>query len=88
MESLYDLILFKAKFNSNIYIYFIDKEWQKKFLQIFKLKKLLSFILVKNSINESLFKELKTNLENYNINNDINKEISTNIIQELILEKK
>ena len=86
MESLYDLILFRAKFNSNIFIYFIDKEWQKKFLQIFKLKKLLSFILVKNSINESLFKELKTNLENYNINNDINKEISKNRIQEIIIE--
>ena len=86
MESLYDLILFRAKLNSNIFIYFIDKEWQKKFLEIFKLKKLLSFILVKNSINESLFNELKTNLENYNINNDINKEISKNRIQEIIIE--
>ena len=86
MESLYDLILFRAKFNSNIFIYFIDKEWQKKFLEIFKLKKLLSFILVKTSINESLFNELKSNLENYNINNDINTEISKNRIQEIIIE--
>ena len=88
MESLYDLILFRAKFNSNLFIYFIDNEWQKKFLEIFKLKKLLSFILVKNNINESLFNELKSNLENYNINNDTNKEISKNRIQEIIVETK
>ena len=34
MESLYDIMLFRAKMNKNIFIYFIDDEWQMKFLAI------------------------------------------------------
>ena len=88
MESLYDIMLFRAKMNKNIFIYYIDDEWQKKFLEIFKLKKLLSFVYVKNNTNETKFNELKNNLENYNINNDINMIISNNKIQEIIIETK
>ena len=88
METLYDLILFRAKFNANISIYFINEEWKKKFLDIFKLKKLLSFILIKNNLNDSIFNEIKTILESYNINNDINKIISENRIQETTIKIK
>ena len=86
MESLYDLILFRAKFNINTYIYFIDEEWQKKFLEIYKLKKLLSFVLLKNDLNKLIFNQIKTDLMSYNINNDNNKKISTNNIQEIIIQ--
>ena len=88
METLYDVILFRAKFNTNVYIYFIDEEFQKKFLEIFKLKKLLSFALIKNNLNESKFNEIKNNLDNYNLNNDKNKDFSKNNIQEIIIEAK
>ena len=88
METLYDLILFRAKFNPNIFIYFIDEEYQKNFLEIFKLKKLLSFVLVKNNLNESQFNEIKNNFDNYNLNNDKNKVISKDNIKEIIIETK
>ena len=87
METLYDVILFRAN-NTNVYIYFIDEEFQKKFLEIFKLKKLLSFALIKNNLNESKFNEIKNNLDNYNLNNDKNKDFSKNNIQEIIIEAK
>ena len=87
METLYDLILFRTKYNNKINIYFIDEEIQKKFLEIFKLKKLLSFILIKNNFNENIFNEIKINLESYNINKENNQELSNNRIQEIIIEK-
>ena len=52
MESLYDLILFRAKYDLNIHLCFIDENWKNMFIEKFKLKKLLSFILVKNDINK------------------------------------
>ena len=87
METLYDLILFRTKYNNKINIYFIDEEIQKKFLEIFKLKKLLSFVLIKNNFNENIFNEIKINLESYNINKENNQELSNNRIQEIIIEK-
>ena len=87
METLYDLILFRTKYNDKINIYFIDEEIQKKFLEIFKLKKLLSFVLIKNNFNENIFNEIKINLESYNINKENNQELSNNRIQEIIIEK-
>ena len=88
MGSLYDTILFRTKYFNNICIYFIEEEWQKKFLEIFKVKKLLSFVLVKNNLNETKFNEIKNNLKSYNINNETNMEISKNNIQEITIETK
>ena len=88
METLYDLLLFRAKFSNNIYIYFIDEECLKKFLELFKLKKLLSFALLKNDINELKFNQINSDLISYNINNDNNKKISINNIQEITIQTK
>ena len=88
MASLYDIILFRAKFINDISIYFIDEEWQKKFLEIFKIKKLLSFVLLKNDSNKEIFNEIKNSFKSYNINNENNREISKNNIQELTIEEK
>ena len=88
MASLYDIILFRAKFINGISIYFIDEEWQKKFLEIFKIKKLLSFVFLKNDSNKEIFNEIKNSLKSYNINNENNREISKNNIQEITIEEK
>ena len=88
METLYDIILFRAKYNDKISLYFIDEEIQKKFLEIFGLKKLLSFVLVKNNTNEKEFNEIKANLESYNTNKENNQISPKNRIQEIIIEKK
>ena len=88
MASLFDIILFRAKFNNDISIYFIDEEWQKKFLEIFKIKKLLSFVLLKNDSNKEIFNEIKNSFKSYNLNDDINRETSRNNIQEITIEEK
>ena len=88
MESLYDFILFRAKCNSNIHIYFINETWQKNFLEQFKLKKLLGFILITNQINEEEFNQINNLVESYDINNNKNQIISNNNIQETIIEFK
>ncbi len=87
MENLFDLILFRTKNNKNICIYFIDESYNKKFVEIFKIKKLLSFLLVKKNFNETQFNNIKKNLENYDINKENNKIIKNNNIQETIIEK-
>ena len=76
MESLYDFILFRAKCNSNIHIYFINETWQKNFLEQFKLKKLLGFILIKNQINEEEFNQINNLVESYDINKQYYKYIN------------
>ena len=88
IASLYDIILFRTKFIDDLSIYFIDEEWQKKFLEIFKIKKLLSFVLLKNDSNKEIFNEIKNSFKSYNINNENNREISKNNIQELTIEEK
>ena len=87
MANLFDIILFRAKFNNDISIYFIDEEWQKKFLEIFKIKKLLSFVLLKNDSNKEIFNEIKNSFKSYNINEEINRETSRNNIQEITIEE-
>ena len=86
MESLYDLILFRSKNDFNIHIYFIDENWQKNFIDKFRLKKLLSFIIIKNEINKDIFNEIKSVIESYDINKENNKIITKNSIQETIVE--
>ena len=88
MESFYDLILLRAKYNKNVHIYFVDEIWQKNFIDKFKLKKLMGFILIKNDINKETFNEIKKLFENFDLNNDINKIISKNNIQETTVEFK
>ena len=88
MESFYDLILLRAKYNENVHIYFVNEIWQKNFIEKFKLKKLLSFIVIKNDINQEVFNEIKKLFGNYDLNNDINKIISKNNIQETTVEFK
>ena len=88
MASLFDIILFRAKFFNDISIYFIDEEWQKKFLEIFKIKRLLSFVLLKNDSNKEIFNEIKNSFKSYNINDETNREISRNNIQEITIEEK
>ena len=88
MESLYDLILFRAKCNSNIHIYFLNENYQKNFIEQFKLKRLLGFILIKSSINEEVFNQINNLLESYDLNNNKNQIISNNNIQETMIEFK
>ena len=88
MESFYDLILFRAKCNKNIHIYFVNEIWQKNFIDKFKVKKLLGFVLIKNDINKEIFNEIRKMLESYDLNNDVNKIESKNNIQESTIEFK
>ena len=88
MESLYDLVLLRAKYNKNVHVYFLNEIWQKNFIEKFKLKKLMGFILIKNDINKETFNEIKEIFENYDLNNDIKKIISKNNIQETTVEFK
>ena len=88
MESFYDFILFRAKCNKNIHIYFINEIWQKNFIDKFKVKKLLGFVLIKNDINKEIFNEIRKMLESYDLNNDVNKIESKNNIQESTIEFK
>ena len=88
MESLYDLILFRARYNQNIHIYFINGNWQKNFIEKFKLKKLLGFVLIKNEINKEDFNKINNLIEGYDLNNNKNQIISNNTILETIIEFK
>ena len=88
MATLYDIILFRAKFTNDISIYFIDEDSEKKILEIFKIKKLLSFVLLKNDSNKEIFNEIKNNFKSYNINDENNRETSKNTIQEITIEEK
>ena len=88
MESLYDILLFRTKNIKNIYIYLVDDEYQKKFCEIFKLKKMLSFTLLKDKLNEKIFNEINNILSSYNLNDNINRKVSNINIQEITIESK
>ena len=73
MESLYDLLLLKNKDNKNIKIIFIDDEYNKEFVDLFKIKSCMGFLIIKIQNNEKVFNEIETNLSQYIIdtfNND------------------
>ena len=68
MTNLYDIILFRSQLNENIKIYFLDNEYIEKFLEIFKIKKCLSFCVTKNNLNANNFNEIKNICSSYNFN--------------------
>ena len=68
MTNLYDIILFRSQLNENIKIYFLDNEYIEKFLEIFKIKKCLSFCVTKNNLNANNFDEIKNICSSYNCN--------------------
>ena len=74
MESLYDLILIKNKENSkNIRIIFLNEENNKEFIDIFKIKNCMGFLIIRVESNEKVFDEIEKNLSQYIINIDENK---------------
>ena len=74
MESLYDLILIKTKENNkNIRIIFLNEENNKEFIDIFKIKNCMGFLIIRVESNEKVFDEIEKNLSQYIINIDENK---------------
>ena len=74
MESLYDLILIKNKENNkNIKIIFLNEENNKEFIDIFKIKNCMGFLIIRVESNEKVFDEIEKNLSQYIINIDENK---------------
>ena len=74
MESLYDLILIKTKENNkNIRIIFLNEENNKEFIDIFKIKNCMGFLIIRLESNEKVFDEIEKNLSQYIINIDENK---------------
>ena len=74
MESLYDLLLIKNKENEkNIRIAFLDEEYNKEFINIFKIKSCMGFLIIKTENNEKVFNEIENNLSQYIVNNINNK---------------
>ena len=74
METLYDLLLLKTKENNkNIRIIFIDEEYNKEFINLFKIKSCLGFLIVKIQNNEKVVDEIENNLSQYFININENK---------------
>ena len=66
-ETLYDLMIIKNKVNKNINIYFINEDYNKDFLDIFKLKCCMGFCIIKEQYNEKVITELESNLAQYAI---------------------
>ena len=63
MESLYDLLLIKNKENEkNIRIVFLDEEYNKEFINIFKIKSCMGFLVIKTENNEKVFNEIESNI--------------------------
>ena len=73
MESLYDLLLIKNKENEkNIRIVFLDEEYNKEFINIFKIKSCMGFLIIKTENNEKVFNEIESNISQYIVNNTNN----------------
>ena len=73
IETLYDLLLLKTKENNkNIRILFIDEEYNKEFIDLFKIKSCLGFSITKIQNNEKVVDEIENNLSQYFV--DINKD--------------
>ena len=66
-EALYDLMIIKNKVNKNINIYFINEDYNKDFLDIFKLKSCMGFCVIKEQYNEKVITEIESNLAQYAI---------------------
>ena len=74
METLYDLLLIKNKENNkNIRIIFIDEEYNKEFIDLFKIKSCLGFSIIKIQNNEKVVDEIENNLSQYFFDIDKNK---------------
>ena len=74
METLYDLLLIKNKENNkNIRIAFVDEEYNKEFIDLFKIKSCLGFSIIKIQNNEKVVNEIENNLSQYFIDIDKNK---------------
>ena len=80
LETLINLILLKYKDLENNKLYFINNDEIKNFNNLFNIKKLLAFSIIKNDKNEKVIEEIKNNLSNYNaFNNEIIPIYFTNI---------
>lgn len=71
--TLYDLLIIKNQVNKNIKIFFIDEDYNKDFLDIFKLKSCMGFCVLKNQCNEKVFNEIESKIAQYAIDKHINK---------------
>ena len=60
--TLYSLLLLKCKENKKIKIYFIEPEYNKEFLELFRLKKCMGFLILKTQANEKPFNEILSNI--------------------------
>ena len=59
--------------NKNIRIAFIDEEYNKEFIDLFKIKSCLGFSIIKIQNNEKVVDEIENNLSQYYIDIDKNK---------------
>ncbi len=74
MESLYDLLLIKNQENNkNIRIAFLDEEYNKEFIDLFKIKSCMAFLITRIQNNEKVVDEIENNLSQYIFNSFKNK---------------
>ena len=73
MESLYDLLLIRNKNNKNIKILFLDEDYNKEFVNLFKIKTCMGFLITRIQNNEKVFDEIENNLSQYIFNSVKNK---------------
>ena len=71
--TLYDLMIIKNKVNKNIKLFFINDDYNKEIIDIFKLKNCMGFCIIKNQSNEKVFTEIETNLSQYEIDKNFPK---------------
>ena len=66
-------MIIKNKVNKNINLYFINEDYNKDFLDIFKLKSCMGFCVLKNQCNEKVFNEIESKIAQYAIDKHFNK---------------
>lgn len=82
-----NFLILKTTNKPEVKLFLIDKLYQKDFLDVFKIKKLLSFSLTNNEFNSKVIDEILSNTKNYNCNSSSITPVYSNNIKETIIEK-
>ena len=73
-------MILKNQQNKNIKIFFLDEDYNKDFIDIFKLKSCMCFCIIKNQNNEKVFNEIESKLSQYAIDKKLTK-IDENVVE-------
>lgn len=87
LSVLINFMILKTSNKPEISLYLINKTYQKDFLEVFKLKKLLCFSLMLNEFNSKVVNEIQSNTAKYNCNSNSIVPFYSNNILETIIEK-